>query len=473
MATKKDLVEAYSFSRRRLVTAFVSGAPGGREVEPARPGRTIVGGIALAVLLVAGAAVAGVLSPRTEVDWASPGLVISEEKGAPYVILDDDGDGGTVVRPVINITSAQLILGSAVEPLVVPQAEISSRSPGESIGILRAPATVPDASALLPTGWTACTADGAGVMTTVSGAPAASPTPGEATLVRSGGALYVVAEAPDAPGEEPRAHAYRLPPDAANNDNLLDGIGAPVTAQALAVPPGWLALVKRGGDLAGRSVALPGAGTRPDYAGSSGVPGDARVGDYYTIGDQGFVLTADGPAALDEFALAVYLNTSLGFRPRDLGLEQSPDLPRAPQSPYADAEWPVAALTPATGEPCLVLQTSAGEQPRARLATAPADGAAADALRPGRDDAAVASGRGAFVLSGSWDDAERGEPFLVDDRGEAYPMVGPDVVTSLGYDGYDPPVVPDSWVELFGDGVPLSVADALCPPARTGGTSCG
>ena len=34
MATKKDLVEAQSFSRRRLTTAFVSGAPGGREVEP-------------------------------------------------------------------------------------------------------------------------------------------------------------------------------------------------------------------------------------------------------------------------------------------------------------------------------------------------------------------------------------------------------------------------------------------------------
>ena len=45
MATKKDLVEAYSFSRRRLVTAFLSGAPGGREVEPSRPGRTVVGGV--------------------------------------------------------------------------------------------------------------------------------------------------------------------------------------------------------------------------------------------------------------------------------------------------------------------------------------------------------------------------------------------------------------------------------------------
>ena len=61
MATKKDLVEAHAFSRRRLVTAFVSGAPGGREVEPVRPGRVLIGGVALSVLLLAGAAIAGFL----------------------------------------------------------------------------------------------------------------------------------------------------------------------------------------------------------------------------------------------------------------------------------------------------------------------------------------------------------------------------------------------------------------------------
>ena len=36
MATKKHLVEAHAFSRRRLVTAFVSGAPGGRELVTIR-----------------------------------------------------------------------------------------------------------------------------------------------------------------------------------------------------------------------------------------------------------------------------------------------------------------------------------------------------------------------------------------------------------------------------------------------------
>ena len=83
MATKKDLVEAYSFSRRRLVTAFLSGAPGGREVEPSRPGRTVVGGLALAVLLIAGAAIASVLASRTEEDWNKVGLVVSREEPRP------------------------------------------------------------------------------------------------------------------------------------------------------------------------------------------------------------------------------------------------------------------------------------------------------------------------------------------------------------------------------------------------------
>ncbi len=64
MGTQRDLVEAQSFNRRRLVTAFLSGAPGGRALEPARVGRTLVGGLVLAALLTAGAAVSGVLASQ-------------------------------------------------------------------------------------------------------------------------------------------------------------------------------------------------------------------------------------------------------------------------------------------------------------------------------------------------------------------------------------------------------------------------
>ena len=153
MATKRDLVEAHAFSRRRLVTAFVSGAPGGREVEPARPGRTIVGGVALSVLMVAAAAITGVFSDRPDSDWDAPGLVISKELGAAYVILDEDLPDGELpeLRPVLNITSAQLILGAeGLEPRIVSQDVLETRPVGADLGILDAPASLPDPAALVP-----------------------------------------------------------------------------------------------------------------------------------------------------------------------------------------------------------------------------------------------------------------------------------------------------------------------------------
>jgi hypothetical protein len=70
MVTKQDLVEAYSFNRRRLVTAFISGTPG-HEVEPGRPGRTMVGGLGLAGLVLAGAVIARILGPSFPEEWPS------------------------------------------------------------------------------------------------------------------------------------------------------------------------------------------------------------------------------------------------------------------------------------------------------------------------------------------------------------------------------------------------------------------
>ena len=146
MATKRDLVEAHQFSRRRLITAFVSGAPGGREVEPARPGRALVGGLALALLVVAGGAVTGLIFGRDEADWKQPGLVISKERGQPYLVSTPE-DGGLVIRPVVNVTSARLILGSESEPTYVSEDAINAERIGEPIGILNAPANVPEPQA--------------------------------------------------------------------------------------------------------------------------------------------------------------------------------------------------------------------------------------------------------------------------------------------------------------------------------------
>ena len=52
MASKSELLQAQAFNRRRLQTAFTSGAPGGRELPPAKPLRGVVVSVALAILTV-------------------------------------------------------------------------------------------------------------------------------------------------------------------------------------------------------------------------------------------------------------------------------------------------------------------------------------------------------------------------------------------------------------------------------------
>lgn len=464
MATKKDLVEAYSFSRRRLVTAFVSGAPGGREVEPTRPGRTLVGGAALAVLLLAGAAIAGVFTSSTDIDWTEPGLVQSKENGASYVILEPDEDGVPQVRPVINVTSARLILGEDAVPEVVEQAEIDTNPIGPDIGILGAPVTVPGTGDLIDSGWTACTDAGQGLHLDVSTDLRVTPAPDAGLLVRTQGALYVVAQSAEGDAAS-RAHTYALPRDLPGLDNMLRELGLPIQGEAKAVPGDWLALFPRGGPLDVTSLGLTGFDRPAPQAGEGGLPAQAQVGDYYEIDGQLFVLTEDGPAAFDAFARAVFLDAALPGVARDLALTTPPDV-RAAKPPYEAAEWPVTTLRAVPGEQCAQLLPEAGSVPGVVLAEAPTEEASAAEVAQGEREVSVDNGAGAFVLSGGWDSAEVGEPFVIDAKGFSYPLLGADAVDNLGFGGYPAPVVPDSWLELFVEGETLSVDAALCPPVR-------
>jgi type VII secretion protein EccB len=468
MATKKDLVEAYSFSRRRLVTAFVSGAPGGREVEPTKPGRTLVGGLALAVLLMAGAAIAGVLKPNTDVQWDEPGLILSKEKGAAYVILEPDEDGNDQVRPVINVTSAQLILGADVKPQVVPQSEIDTKTPGADIGILGAPATVPDTDFLVESGWTACTGDGLGVKLDVREDPDVSPAQGGGVVVEAADGSFFVIGQSAAEGEETGAYRFALP-DTPGVDNLLDELGLPFVREAPRVPTDWLDLFPTGGDLAFDSFGLQGFGTPSKVAGRGGLPDDAKVGDYFEIEGVLTVVTATSLAEFSPFARAVYLNTERPREPRNLGLTEPPDVQRQ-KAPYGDARWPEMLVAETPAAPCAQLVPERGEKPRVVLAASPGEDASATEVDARQHDVTVQEGRGAYVLSGGWDSSDVGEPFLVDSKGASYALLGTDAVENLGFGSYDAPVVPRSWMQLFDPGAALSVNAALCPPTRPGDT---
>lgn len=477
MATKKDLVEAYSFSRRRLVTAFVSGAPGGREVEPARPGRTVVGGLALAVLLIAGAAIAGIFSPSIPEDWdEQTGLIVSEETGAAYVITADsvtEAEGqeegtGPVLRPVINITSAMLILGSDITPEILPQEEIDKETVGEDIGILGAPASVPSPAMLIDGGWTACTDSGDGIRLDLATDPGVTPRPDGGFVVRTGADYFVVAQAAPDPERTPSAYSYALPRNPAARDAMLDALGLPTSVGATRVSRDWLALFPVGGPLAAASFGLEGVGDPISYGGGqSGLPDTARVGDHVQTSAGAFLLTDEGPAPLDPFSLAVYQHlpdAQPALEIDQLGLGQA-------RRPWLDARWPETTPQPVLGEQCAQLLAQAGEAPGVTLAGEPTPEASSSGVRESQVVTTVDPGRGAHVLSGGWDDVDQGSPFLIDAKGLAYALVGVGVADLLGYTEHEPPVVPDTWVELFESGVNLSQGAALCPP-RPGGDGC-
>jgi hypothetical protein len=470
VATKKDLVEAHAFSRRRLVTAFLSGAPGGREVEPARPGRTIVGGLALAVLLVAAAAIASVLASKTEEDWNKVGLVVSRQEAAPYVILEDEESPELV--PILNITSAQLILGAGVEPTYVEQDVIEQQTPGETIGIFGAPQTLPRPDRFIEDGWTACTGHGRGIMLGLRTDPDVDALDRGGLVVTNQGRDYLVARAGDL-ADFQRAMLYPLPAAGVGTDSvdaMLNELGVRERTEAVEVPEDWLQLFPTGGELAWSTFRITGAG-RPPVDPSPYPPG-AEVGDYWIDGDEGLVLTADGPMRLSAFALQVYRYSPIPAakpgRPDKLPrlLEGEPPLLSEETRTYLDASWPDQPVEQLTSDPCALLVTDPGSVPGVELVQNPGDELSAAGLDdPLLIDYSIEDGRGAYVRSGDWDDVTGLRSYVVDPRGTAYSLLDAQTVEKLGYDEVPVPLVPDSWVELFGRGVDLSTGDALCPPS--------
>lgn len=464
MATKKDLVEAYSFSRRRLVTAFVSGAPGGREVEPARPGRSIVGGLALAVLLIAAAAIAGVFTSNVDPAWAEkPGLIISKEEAEVFVITDSSTE--PVLHPILNITSAKLILGSDVEPKVIPEEYISEEEIGSDLGIFGAPYDVPDVSRLIESGWTACT-DGAGgglrlsLSESTLVAPAAED--GGMLVTVDRGTWLIAASRPDEDGTV-SAYRYRVPrAESGPQEVVLEGIGLGQGAGTVTdVSREWLNLLPEGGEI---SVGVFDVTPRRD------TDGDPDPGDVLLVNGAPYLTAASGALVpLDPFSLAVAVGSARGpLEPAEYrGDVGSLDFERGD---FLDAKWPDTTLSPVFGERCLRLLTEAGEPALVQLVQEPEGEAAAAGT--GGESVSVDAGAGGYVRSGGWGQSSGGTPFVMDAKGYAYPVMGPEAPGLLGYEGYDAPVVPDSWVELFRPGVLLSPNAALCAP-RAGDDQCG
>ncbi len=107
-----------------------------------------VGGV-LAVLVVAAAAVLGLVRPQGVPDSAP--IVIARDTGALYVRVGD------TLHPVLNLVSARLIARSASDPVPAGEASIAGVKRGPLMGIPGAPATIGEP--VRERAWTVCDGD--------------------------------------------------------------------------------------------------------------------------------------------------------------------------------------------------------------------------------------------------------------------------------------------------------------------------
>lgn len=443
MSTKRDLVEAHSFNKRRLITAFTSGAPGGREVESPRHGRVLVGGAVLAALVLVVAVVMGIFKPTVADDWNQSGLVIGKENGARY--FADDGD----LYPVVNTTSARLIVSADSEfPInYVPVDAIEAEVPGPMIGIVGAPDTLPAENRLIQENWSACVTEPLSdeVHTGVTSKASAVERPGDALWVTSKAGDFLIA------GE----HRYELPKKQASQIAIGVGVGSDEPRE---VSLDWINLFEKGDAL--KPFTVDGAG-KPSKA--SGLPSEAKqVGTVLALGDESYVVLKNGVAQLSDVA-AVLFKLSPSFQ-KEVEIDSAP-ASRVVDAPFP-ASWPKDRLSAYNDDTACALLTPSDDDKSTLMPhlAAPVDPVGADEVEE-QPTVTVETGHGALVQV--QDVSSGGTRYLIDATGTRYPLASAskwsDLPARLGYAHTKPALIPESWVDLFDLGPELDPEQAVLP----------
>ncbi|GAA5104393.1 type VII secretion protein EccB [Nocardia iowensis] len=143
----KHQVSGWRFLLRRIEHALVRRDTSMRD-DPGRGRSTALTiGVALACVIIAGAAVLAFFKPAKTV--GNSRIVADKETGALYVRV------GERLHPALNLTSARLIIGAADKPVQVSRAELEKYPRGPWVGIPGAPGSMVDTDNREST-WTVC-----------------------------------------------------------------------------------------------------------------------------------------------------------------------------------------------------------------------------------------------------------------------------------------------------------------------------
>lgn len=425
--TTRSQVNGYRFLVRRMEHALVR-----RDVrmlhDPMRSqGRSMLVGIALAALVLAGCGILALLRPQDKVGNAA--IVVTKESGAVFVRVE-----GTF-HPAFNLASARLVLGEAARPKVVGESELGKHPRGPWVGIPAGPSSL-SVSDHAERGWAVCdeVRDNQVGTTVVVGSlkeGATRPTrAGESVLVEHGGRLFLLYD------------GVRAPVDRA--DRAAERAYGLAGAQARPVSGGLLNSFRLVGALA--APRIPGAGSPPAYD----LPG-SRVGEVVSVqqasGTAYYVVLRDGLAQVGEVVadLVRFADSQGQAGIRSVAPDVVSALPTAGGRLFADLPQDKPDLLGVGDAPVACLGWTSlpdGSQRSAELLAGhavPAPGAPAVLANPGggADAVYVPPGAGVFVHAAGLDPGGqgRGALYYVADTGTLYGVGSREEADMLGLPG--------------------------------------
>lgn len=465
MRTRREQHQAFRFLTRRIVSAMLSGEPETTELPMRRFAVAVWASLGLAALVFAGVAVYGLLVPGGGKP-AENVIIVERETGAKYVYLRGQ------LHPVLNWTSARLILGQASpEVRTMSQSSLRDVPRGRPVGIPNAPDALPDKAALVGLPWSVCSAARSATSVTIAthvvagGAPAGGVSLGadEGLLVAAGTGRFLVW----------RDHRLRVPDNAALAALGYAGIRpAEVGAAFLnALPPGP--------DLAPLDLPDLGAPAGVTIAGTA-----TTIGQMYRAAGQNYVMVRGGLAPVGEVTARLAEARVTDISPQDVGpvlvttqveprgLPSTVPVTRGDDDRFSmacalyrgstEAERPVAVETYVRLADELTIDE--GSPP-------PAIGA--DGVL-GADRVSLPGGHGALVSALTAPGATAaGNAYVITDQGIKYPLPRADrdqVQAALGYEGVTPVAVPASILALIPTGAALDPKQASLfqPPPPVG-----
>lgn len=439
MRTRKELVEAYLFVTRRIISSMMSTNPDALELPMRRSRYSVLGGILLSLLIFAGFWVVGMFIPAGSDSWKTEGaIVLDTDTGTTYVYMQGS------LYPVKNMASAKLI---AAEPTVseVESIDLKGTPRGWEVGIADAPGAIPDPKMLVGMPWQVCSSPGAYDNTervshvVISASPAKAAIGKRALIVDTGDDKYLL------------WNDMKL---AVDSDAALIALGMDPKA-AIPVSPVFVSAVDTGPDLAAPKLDKDGK--------SAGkINGDkADYGDFFTVGGQEYVLTTDGFAPVGEVTAALLTDgepTDATKIPAsvvdDTGTAEveARGFPQSvPKLDDAEAEAVVCAVAKNDEDVTLAVHTdppTAITDPKVYNPFNEFD--EADTA----DHFWLPGGKGAVVREVGAPGADDGTVYLLTDQGAKYALTS-EAVQKLGFKDVKPTPVPASLVALVPTGPAL------------------